>query len=223
MNQHIAYRFRREGEENPFLISISDLMAGLLTIFMLALAYYVLSFGYQSEKLKGNEEIRTEILQILKQELESAGISVHIAEDQGALQLPEGVFFDKGKAEIKEEGWRTIRVLAPALSRVLRDPRYKDEVETVFIEGHTDNIPINTPRFPSNWELSTQRAINTWRAMQAVCPELKDLTNREGQKLFSCSGYADTRPAESNETEEGRRRNRRIDLRITMVPPEIPK
>lgn len=221
MNHRVAYRANREGEENPFIISISDLMAGLLTIFMLALAYYVLSFGQQSAKLTENEDKRTEILEILKRELESAGIAVRV--DKDVLHLPEGVLFDVGEAEIKEEGWRTIRVLAPLLNNVLQNPRYKDAVETVFIEGHTDNSPINTPRFPSNWELSTQRAINTWQAMQVVCPELGSLRNKSGQPLFSCSGYADTRPIAANDTEEGKSRNRRIDLRFTMVPPEKPE
>lgn len=221
MNFRTGYRSWREGEENPFLISISDLMAGLLTIFMLALTYYVLSLGQQSAKLTENEDKRTEILEVLKKELQNAGITVRV--DKDVLHLPEGILFDAGKAEIKEEGWQSIRVLAPVLSKVLQDPKYKDAVETVFIEGHTDNMPINTPSFPSNWELSTQRAINTWQAMQKISPELGSLTNKNGQPLFSCSGYADTRPIASNDSEEGRSRNRRIDLRFTMVPPEKPK
>lgn len=216
-----AFRVRREGEENPFVISISDLMAGLLTIFMLALAYYVLSFGQQTAKLTESEDKRAEILQMLRRELEAAGIAVHV--DKDVLRLPEGVLFDVGEAEIKEDGWRTIRVLAPVLSRLLQDPKFKDAVETVFIEGHTDNRPISTSRFPSNWELSTQRAINTWRAMQKVRPELGELKNKSGKPLFSCSGYADTRPIARNDTPEGRRLNRRIDLRFTMTPPEKPK
>ncbi|RKO66650.1 OmpA/MotB family protein [Desulfofundulus salinus] len=221
MNSRFAFSYRREGEENPFLISISDLMAGLLTIFMLALAYYVLSFGQQTAKLTENEDKRAEILEILRKELQNAGITVRV--DEGVLHLPEGILFDVGEAEIKEEGWRAIKVLAPVLSDVLQRPEYAGTVETVFIEGHTDNAPISTPRYPSNWELSTQRAINTWNAMQKVCPELGNLTNKSGQPLFSCSGYADTRPIASNDTVEGRRANRRIDLRLTMTPPGKPE
>lgn len=221
MNYGHVFRARREGDENPFLISISDLMAGLLTVFILALAYYVLSFGQQSAKLTENEGKRAKILERLEEELRKAGIVVRV--DKDVLHLPEGVLFDVGEAEIKEGGWQTIKILAPLLNDVLRDPEFKDAVETVFIEGHTDNSPISTPRFPSNWELSTQRAINTWQAMQRVCPELGNLVNKGGQPLFSCSGYADTRPIVPNDTEENKSRNRRIDLRLTMVPPEKPK
>jgi len=218
VNYRNAQKKYYEAEENPFLISISDLMAGLLTIFILALVYYILSLGQQSAKLMGNEEKRKEILSRLKEELEEAGIVVHI--DKGVLHLPEGVLFDVGEAEIKESGWQTIRTLAPLLSEVLQEPEYKDTIETVFIEGHTDNSPIYTVRFPSNWELSAQRAINTWLAMTETCPELGGMTNKNAQPLFSCSGYAETRPIDTNETPEGKSRNRRIDLRFTMVPPE---
>lgn len=221
MNYRFPFVARRERDENPFLISISDLMAGLLSIFMLALAYYVLSFGQQTAKLTENEEKREEILEILKEELQKAGIIVRV--DKGVLHLPEGILFDVGEAEIKEEGWRAIKVLAPVLGDVLRRPQFVGAVETVFIEGHTDNAPINTPRYPSNWELSTQRAINTWNAMQKVYPELGSLTNKGGQPLFSCSGYADTRPIAPNDTAEGKQANRRIDLRFTITPPEKPK
>jgi len=212
-----AQRARHQADENPFLISLSDLMAGLLTIFILALVYYIISFGQQTTKLTENEDKRAQILGLLEQELRKAGVRVKT--DKDVLHLPEGVLFDVGQAEIKETGWRVIGVLAPILNNILRNPEYQGAVETVFIEGHTDNVPIQTPRYPSNWELSTQRAINTWRALQKVCPNLAALKNRSGQPLFSCSGYADSRPVAANDTPEGRQANRRIDLRITMVPP----
>jgi len=87
------------------------------------------------------------------------------------------------------------------------------------IEGHTDNIPIHTYQFASNWELSTQRAINTWNAIAEAAPGLGELKNKQNQYLFSCSGYADTRPVDSNKTDKGRKNNRRIDLRFSMTPP----
>ena len=96
---------------------------------------------------------------------------------------------------------------------------YKNAVETIFIEGHTDNVDIKTPEFPSNWELSTQRAINTWKLMYQEGPALDEEKNNNGEPIFSCSGYADTRPIADNDTEEGRQANRRIALRFTMMPP----
>ena len=75
-------------------------------------------------------------------------------------------------------------------------------VETVFIEGHTDNVDIHTDEFPSNWELSTKRAINTWNLMRGDVPELDRDKNANEQPIFSCSGYADTRPIVDDEYDE---------------------
>jgi flagellar motor protein MotB len=115
-------------------------------------------------------------------------------------------------------------MLGPILFRTLN--KYSGNVETVFIEGHTDNTPIGRElraRFPSNWELSTQRAINTWRAIFKASLKLENLKNKKREPLFSCSGYADTRPVSSNDTVEGRMKNRRIDLRFSMTPPRKEK
>ncbi|MFZ5688026.1 MAG: OmpA/MotB family protein [Bacillota bacterium] len=210
-----------EEDENSFVISISDLMAGLLSVFILTLAYYILNFSQATAQLTDNDVKRAAILNSIKEELKKNGIEVKIDTDHGVLHLPEGILFDPGEAQIKEEGIRLIKILAPVLNDILRREEYKGSVETIFIEGHTDNIPINTPRFASNWELSTQRAINTWNTLAQTTPELCELKNRQEQYIFSCSGYADTRPIRpnSNETTEGRKENRRIDLRFTMTPP----
>lgn len=77
------------------------------------------------------------------------------------------------------------------------------------IEGHTDNVPIRTPRYPSNWELSTARAVNV----------LRYFTEQENlhASRFSAVGYGDTQPVASNDTAEGRAKNRRVAL-ILLYP-----
>ena len=141
--------------------------------------------------------------------------------DTGVLILSEGILFDSAKADLKPRAKNeVIPLLADAFVNVLRKPEYKGTVETIFVEGHTDNAPIrNSRRFATNWELSVQRAINTWNVLRARNPQLDELKNRDYQPLFSCSGYADTRPAEDNATAEGRMKNRRIAFRFTMTPP----
>ena len=101
----------------------------------------------------------------------------------------------------------------------LDDEQFKGRVETIFIEGHTDNVPINNGIFPSNWELSTKRAINTWLVMSSAQPRLPGFKNNKGELIFSVSGYADTRPVKNNTTEAERRKNRRIDIRFSMMSP----
>ena len=103
---------------------------------------------------------------------------------------------------------------------ILGQDRFNGQVETIFVEGHTDDRPISPSlkgKYESNWELSSKRAINAWRALSGSAA-LDSLRNDRGQPLFSCSGYADSRPVRDGETPEVRRLNRRIGLRFHMTP-----
>jgi chemotaxis protein MotB len=111
------------------------------------------------------------------------------------ISLREAGFFDSGSAFPKPETLPTLRQIAASLSRVPYDMR---------IEGHTDNIPIHTVEFDSNWELSSARATRIARLfldMQAISPE-----------RISAAGYAEFHPVASNDTAAGRAENRRVDL-----------
>ena len=126
--------------------------------------------------------------------LEGRGLVVSI--------VSEGVLFDAGSADLRPEG-RTIldRVVAPLLTTTNR----------IAIEGHTDNRPISTGRFPSNWELSTARASSVLRYLVAV--------HGMNPSRLTASGYADQQPVAPNTDDAGRARNRRVDLAISGVAP----
>ena len=198
-----------DSETNDFTTSISDLMAGLLSIFILALCYFMLN---------------SQMLKDVGNDLQKQGLQVHIDTKQGVLRIPESVLFESGEANIKPEGQTAVTQLSQSLYKVITRPEYKEALETVFIEGHTDNVPIHNEFFQSNWELSTQRAINTWNLMRNDIPDFNNLNNTRGEPIFSCSGYAETRPVPDNgmdnNTEEGRAANRRIDIRFVMMPPK---
>ena len=216
---------RRKNEEtqsvsgDAFSVSISDLMAGLMSIFILTICYFILNFSQVTSQLTQNDIKRAELLDALHEELEQNGIKVTVDEEHGILRIPEGVMFDIGRADVKPEGQVVVIKLGQALEKTLTSEQFKGSVETVFIEGHTDNVPINNGIFPSNWDLSTKRAINTWLLMESAAPHLQQLRNKRDQMIFSCSGYADTRPISDNNQASGRQENRRIDVRFSMSPP----
>lgn len=206
--------------ENSFGISISDLMAGLLSIFILALCYYMLSFTQKEARIVNNTEVRTQILNEIAKEMQKNknGIRIEIDEANGVLTLPEDEMFDTGSSVLKQSGRNLVKSLAMVLNRVLRKQEYDKRVETIFIEGHTDNQSYHGQLEP-NWNLSTQRAINTWKILRDTNgTSLESLKNNNKQPLFSCSGYAYTRPIAPND-ERHRAKNRRIALRFTMTPP----
>lgn len=111
------------------------------------------------------------------------------------VSLKEAGFFNSGQANIKPEAYELINTIAEVMTQ------YNNPLR---LEGHTDNVPINTSQFPSNWELSTARATYG----------LKYLLNNfdvDANKI-SATGYAEFRPIADNTTPEGRARNRRVDL-----------
>jgi chemotaxis protein MotB len=128
-------------------------------------------------------------------------VQVGTNRDGVVISLSGNVLFDSGKAELRPEGQVLLDLLAQRLRQLPNDLR---------IEGHTDNIPIQSTLFPSNWELSSARATTVARylAQQGVAP----------QRLIA-AGYGEYRPAAPNDTREGRARNRRVDIVILTTAP----
>jgi len=140
-------------------------------------------------------------LEVLSQELKSeiaAGkLSLRLEPRGLVVSLTEAAFFPSGEDVIDPATYPSIEKIAAAIQK-LPNP--------VRLEGHTDSVPIHNARFRSNWELSAARAV----AMLYL------LTTRFGveARRLAVVGYADTMPVESNETEQGRARNRRVDIVI---------
>lgn len=127
----------------------------------------------------------------------SKEIDIGLSERGLEVHLREKVLFDSGEAELRLEATSILDKLAQNLLLV---------PNLIRIEGHTDNIPINTSRFPSNWELSTARAA-------AVVRYFMDRHNFSPLRL-SIAGYGPYYPIASNDNLEGRAFNRRVDLII---------
>jgi len=230
-------RLRNRGkvdEENPYWMSFSDLMSGLLVIFILAAVALIIELTQKSEKidasieeLKKAQKTRENILTDIKEELAKQNIHVEIVENDTVLRIPDSTLsFESGKDTLPEDPQtqREVRAIGMALHKAITtDGRWK-YLDTVFVEGHTDSVGI-WYRGKGNWGLSTDRAVSIWKLWQAelpVKPSLNELKNFNRQLLFSVSGYADTRRVNLNEeTEEERAKNRRIDIRFTVKKPKL--
>lgn len=187
----------------------------------------------QLRKLKSIEKDRDQVLASLQQSLKDRGVEVHINRDEGVLRLPEAMLFDRAKAELTPASGNTIASLVAALGDVLpcftRGSRTShiacqtsgSIIEAILIEGHTDADAL-APGHPlvNNLFLSALRATNTFGALLKVDSALLEFQNERGQPVLGVSGYGQYRPITSiQRTEEEKRPNRRIDLRVLMTGP----
>jgi len=132
----------------------------------------------------------------LQKEIDDKQVKVGM-EDRGlVITFVAEVLFDSGKAKIRPEAYPALDKIAQALTEITPDRR-------IAIEGHTDNEPIKHSGWKSNWELSTARATNVVHFLveRGLSPE-----------VLQATGYGEHRPIASNNTPEGRQRNRRVEI-----------
>lgn len=136
----------------------------------------------------------------IKEENMEDYVSPRLEERGVVLEIKDHILFDSGKADIKPEAAEVLKKISGILKSVPNQ---------IIVEGHTDNVPINTARYPSNWELSVDRAVRVVRYFiekHHMPPE-----------RFLATGYGEYHPVASNETPEGRARNRRVNIVISDV------
>ncbi len=133
-------------------------------------------------------------------------LRVRIVRGNMVVELPDNVLFDSGRAELRDAGQETLGRVAEVLSRV--------PSRNFLVAGHTDNVPLGRrSRYESNWELSAARGVAVVRylAEHGMSPE-----------RLAAAGYADTQPVASNDSEEGRAQNRRIEIIVLPNLDELP-
>ncbi|NLO98622.1 MAG: OmpA family protein [Peptococcaceae bacterium] len=161
----------------------------------------------QSDDLdsSGGPDVETLTIEHIKAKLDALAkenniqtMLVSTIEERGlVVSIQDTLLFDSGSAEITPKARSILQKISGVLSA---SPNF------IKVEGHTDNLPINTVRFPSNWELSVLRATNVVHILVeegGINPE-----------RLSATGYGEYRPRADNNTEEGRSANRRVDLVI---------
>jgi chemotaxis protein MotB len=158
------------------------------------------------------DQVRRELQQILSNQVAQHTVSIQMGSDGLVISLREAGFFNSGSATPRPETLPTLRQIAASLGRTPYDLR---------IEGHTDNIPIHTAEFDSNWELSSARATRIARLFL-------DMHALPADRL-SAAGYAEFHPVANNNAPEGRAQNRRVDLvvlprtKINFASSETPR
>ncbi|MBN1621244.1 MAG: OmpA family protein [Endomicrobiales bacterium] len=179
----------------PWMTTYSDLVTQLLIFFVMLFALSAAAVDEQLKKIKEKIDNYVEVSHLTNV------VFTKITQKEGlVVSLREKLMFDSGKADVHNEAKRVITDIVRLL---------QGEPNRVAVEGHTDNVPIATQEFPSNWELSTARATNTTRFL---IEELKF-----NPKRLSSAGYGEYQPIASNATINGRAENRRVDIVVRRL------
>lgn len=205
-----------EADLDSWLITYADMVTLMLAFTILLLSVSEPNMALFEQLKKGMRtfdqtsktplaEIKHDLDSLLQAEKQKGNVTVDLGKNGIELQFASSEFFDVGKAEINPQALPTIQKVTGAIKNI---NYYKFAVD---IEGHTDNKPIQSLQFPSNWELSVSRATNLVKYMisEKIAPE-----------RLKAAGYADTKPrvpnknADSTDNPENQAKNRRILIRI---------
>jgi len=186
----------------------------LFITFSLAGCTFIFQAGKRSDAQK-IQELNAQLDELLRskglleqklgQEIDDKQIKLQMMEKGLVITVVGDLLFDSGKAKIRSEAFP----LLTKVSAVLKDNMAQFNIG---IEGHTDNVPIKQSGWKSNWELSTARALSVLHYLandQGISPE-----------RLSAIGYGEYRPLVSNETSDGRKQNRRVEI---VILPNITK
>jgi flagellar motor protein MotB len=186
----------------PWMVNYADLMTELVCFFVIL---YALSAALNKDMQKAQQEIQEMI-----KEGKMAG-QVQMDKEGMRITLEEQsqvAFFESGKAELTDQMRSQLEKISPVLYKLA-------EKHDIVVEGHTDNIPIFTKQFASNWELSTARATSVVMSM---------LDAKFPPKRMAAVGYGEYHPIVPNDSEINRKKNRRVVFFIKNNPyPDAPQ
>ncbi len=143
-------------------------------------------------------EVKKKLDDYIKNNSLGGVLQTSLTEDGLVIRIQDSALFSSGQANLLPESQRWAGVIAKMLATL---------PQAIIVSGYTDNVPINTSEFPTNWDLSSKRALNFMKFLLAEDPNLNP-------ERFSAIGFGEYHPAAVNTTNEGRAKNRRVELLI---------
>lgn len=231
LRQRQGPRSAKSEGEGGYLASASDLMIGLLFVFIILVVVLALEQrknASEVEKVKGAADPRRSVTAEIGKALQGSGIKVSIDETSGVISLPSDALFARGEWTLSPTAQQTIMQARAKLAGVLAcyvhsqqvlkrqncpNNRGGHEIDTVFLEGHTDSIPMLRDGV-DNVTLSFSRARAIHQLLLGADSPLAAYRNASNQPIFSYSAYGDSRLLPSIPGEDAK--NRRVDMRIVL-------
>lgn len=204
-----------EGE--GFSLSISDIMSGLLLIFILLLSSVLLEMTEQKEKneytlnmVSDQEKAKRSIISELSGELDEFDLEVD--EKTGIVRIKESLLFEYGKSDVTDRGKGFLKIFIPKYAEILLcKHEIEEQIGNIIIEGHTDNIGS----YNYNLDLSLMRAFSV--ANYIYSDQFDDFEYSQSfQNKLSANGRSYINPLVENDTDEHRQQNRRVEFKFSF-------
>lgn len=238
--KHQRFTLSNVEEESPY-ISFTDLLVGLIFIFLLLIV--LLFLEVREEKNEGffdvplptvsDQEALAQILGTVAENVNKQGSQVTVNPEGNALVLASDINFATNQRELSISGQATVSQIAQALTQLLpchasgmvipvnyNCDEAAPKIDTILIEGHTDRQPRAGTQndLEINWEISMERAQNVFSALMNSSPVLYDLRSygSSENRLFGVVGYAYTRPAVVPSVSRNEPRDRRVEIRFIL-------
>lgn len=157
---------------------------------------------FQRRQQEEMQDMAREIMKVLAPLVRAGKVRITQSSRGITVEINASVLFAPGQAILEENSRKTLRAVAQVI---------KNDGHAIQVEGHTDDVPIQTATFPSNWELSTMRASSVVRLL---------IEGGVDARRLAALGYGETRPVESNDTPQGRAANRRVTVTVMSTEPE---
>ncbi|PIT76629.1 OmpA family protein [Limnohabitans sp. JirII-31] len=216
---------QEEVEEAGYLASASDLMVGLLFVFIIMVVILSQRVEEAENGSKNNDPLESAVRAIGKK-IQQSGVPVVIDPASGVITLPADTLFPKGLAELNTDGVAVLDRAKVALNGILPCYIYSErknrsncpsnpnevEIETIFIEGHTDSTPLQRGIY-TNWHLGLDRAHAVYDVL-TVGP-MQNFKNERSLDVVGISSYADKRPNKDQPKDDAK--NRRVELRFVLA------
>lgn len=220
-------------EEPPnYWMSYSDMMSGLLLIFVLFLSISIFQFNEQSkllieqsEEIKIQQEkidsiigVRTHLIEALKNQFKDSNLEIDIDPQTGAIRFSSGVFFDTNKYTLKPSGKAYLNKFIPLYINVLLNKENSKYVSEIIIEGHTDT----NGTYMYNLDLSQKRAFEVTKYI--LSDEFKEITDEEKNKLrkiITANGRSFSNPIKNKEGKVELDKSRRVEFKFRLKDEEM--
>lgn len=154
----------------------------------------------KERQAQARQQVFQSMIDKFKKMVDSGKLRIRIVRNRMVVELAENILFDSGKSDLKADGKTALQEVGAVLATITG--------REFQVSGHTDNVPIKSAKFPSNWELSTARATAVSRALVAA--------GLPAGRVVA-SGFGEHHPRASNRDAEGRARNRRIEVLVVPI------